>query len=217
MRKDGSNFNTYVWSFNWFRSTGFGLTLSRKACRYSRIVAYCLILASALALFNAAIQTVSSQTFNTSTGTDNSVETAQTTTTANATTTTNATQLTSTSTEITQTTTTSTATQFTRFTVAYATSSIYVTLYKVQYTTANNLFTIVNVQFTTMTTSVTQVEFAQPIGAPPLPASSSSGDPSMADALLGRGDVGLTLQLIAGSVIAIILLASAPLIRRERK
>jgi hypothetical protein len=208
MRKDGSNFNTYVWTCNWFRTTGFGLTLSRKACRYSRIVAYCLVLASALALFNAAVQTVSSQTFDTPTSTETSAQT------------TNATQLPSTSTETAQTTTTatSTATQFTRFTIAYATSNIYVTVFKVQYTTTNNLFTLVNVQFTTMTSSVTQVELAQPIGAPSIPIHSSSGAPSiLADGLLGHIDVGLMLQLIAGSLILIIILASIPLIRREGK
>ena len=186
------------------------MTLSRKACRYSRIVAYCLILASVLALFNASVQTVSSQTFDTPTGTENSTETAQTTTT------TNVTQVQSTSTETAQTTTTATSTA-TRYAIAYATSNLYVTIFQVQYTTTNNLFTIVDVQFTTITSYVTQVDSPQPVGAPSLPIHSSSGAPIVADPLPGQIDVGLTLQLIAASLILIILLASIPLIRRERK
>jgi hypothetical protein len=173
------------------------------------------MLASLLALFNAAIQTVSSQTFDTPISTQSSAGTTQTTTT-------NATELPLTSTEATQTTTTSTGTvtQFTRFTIAYATSNIYVTVYKVQYTTANNLFTIVNVQFTTVTTSITQVELAQPVGAPSLPVHSSTSSatlPIITDALLSHSDAGFMPQLIAGCLILIILLASKPLIRRERK
>lgn len=216
MRKDGSNFYPHVCSCDALRTTGFGLRLSSKACRYPRIVAYCLLLASLLALFNGAVQTVSSQTFDTPISTQNSAYTAQTTTTMNAT------ELPLTSTEIVQTTTTSTstATQFTRFTIAYATSSLYVTVYKIQYTTDNNLFTIVNVQFTTITTSVTQVQLVQPVGAPSLPVHSSTSSatlPVITDALLGHSDAGFMLQLIAGCLILITLLASKPLIRRERK
>jgi hypothetical protein len=208
------------------------LTLSRKACGYSRIVAYCLILTSALALFNASVQTVSSQTFDTPASTDSSTKTVQTTTTTNATqlpatstdsstktvqatTATNTARLLSTSTETTKTTTTATSTA-TLYTIAYVTSNMYVTVFQIQYTTANNFYTIVKVQFTTLTSSITQVDSPQPIGAPSLPVHSTSGPPIVSDALLGHIDVGLTLQLIA-SLILIILLASIPLIRRERK
>jgi len=210
MRKDASNFNRYVLTCNWFITTGFGLTLSRKARQYSRLVAYCLILTSVLALFNASVQTVSSQTFNTSTSTENSMETAQTSTTSNAT------QVPSTITENLQTTitATSTATQI-QFSIAYATSNLVVTVFQVQYTTVDNLFTVVNVQFTTLTSSVTQVDSPQPIGAPPLPIHSSSGAPIASDALPGHIDAGLMPQLTAASLI--ILLASMALIRRERK
>ena len=196
-------------------TTGFGLMLSRKSCRYSRIIAYCLILVSILALLNASVRTVSSQAFDTSTSTETNSYTVQSVPTANATQL-NATQLPSISTEIAQITTTSTATQFTRYTIAYATSSLYVTIFKVQYTTANNLFTVVNVQFTTMTSSVTQVQLAQPAGAPSLPIHSSSGASSFAaEGSSGHID-GLMLQLMVASLILIIL-ASIPLIRREKQ
>jgi hypothetical protein len=134
----------------------------------------------------------------------------------------NATELPLTSTETVQTTTTSTGTvtQFTRFTIAYATSSLYVTVYKVEYTTEDNLYTIINVQFTTITSSLTQVQLVQPVGAPSLPVHSSTSSatlPIITDALLGHSDAGFMPQLIAGCLILIILLASKPLIRRERK
>ena len=212
MRKDDSNFNSYVCSCRWFGTTGFGLPLSRNSYRFSRMIAYCLILASVLALFNASVQTVSSQAFDTSTSTGNIVD-------AQSTTVVNATQLPLTSTEIVPTTTiaTNTATQFTQYTIAYATSMLYVTIYRVQYTTINNVFTIVNVQFTTLTSSLTQVQLAQPIAAPSLPVHSSSGAPStVAEGVLGHID-GRMLQLFADSLILVILLASIPLVRRERR
>jgi hypothetical protein len=155
---------------------------------------------------------VSSQAFDTSSSTDNA-DTALTTAVANAT------QFPLTSTETVQTTitATSTATQLTHYTIVYATSVLYVTVYRVQYTTTNNVFTIVNVQFTTLTSSLTQVQLAQPIAAPSLPVHSSSGAPStVAEDVLGHID-GRMLQLFANSLILVILLASIPLVRRERR
>lgn len=190
------------------------MTLSRKECRYSRTVAYCLVLVSALTLCNAAVQTVSSQTFDTSTTTETSTDPGHI----------------ENFTETTHFTATETSTEITHFTVAYATSSLYLTIFSVQYTTAISLFTIVNVQFTTITSFITRIELPTPAEAPspPVPSTPSENSlrneqpssstpprlpPIVADALFGHIPLSLMSQLIACSAILLALI----LIRTQRK
>lgn len=121
---------------------------------------------------------------------------------------------------------TSTLTQIntaTYFTVAVATSDLYVTYLTVQYTTNTTLYTIVTVQFTTLTSNVTGTPQLQE-GAPPLhaiPSSSSpnsqpgvlSRTPSALAAFTTRAEGGLILKLMAFSLL---FLGSILLVLRKR-
>jgi hypothetical protein len=113
-------------------------------------------------------------------------------------------------------TTTQTTTETTHFTVAFTTSSVYVTIFAVQYTTSTSLVTIVKVQFTTSTTFITHSASPPRLGSPSSPTLSSplgvvlQGEhsssnsphhtPVLADALFNPIGVGLIPQVIAPSV-----------------
>ena len=72
---DYSNFEVNLSKCDRCRATGRDLAASREGRRFSRIVAYLIIMGSFLALCNAAVQPVSSQVFYTSTSTQTNTET----------------------------------------------------------------------------------------------------------------------------------------------
>jgi len=176
---------------------------SRKERRYSLLVTCFLVIVSALVLFNASLHPVSSQTFDPSTTTGTSTDPGHFE-------------------NITRTvhfTATQTTTQTTHFTVAFTTSSVYVTIFAVQYTTSTSLVTIVKVQFTTSTTFMTHVSTPPRGVAPSSPTNSSpfgltqsehssstsaQDPPVVANALFVPIGVGLIPQLIAPSVALLI-------------
>ena len=171
---------------------------SRKERHYSLLVTCFLVLVSALVLCSASLHPVSSQTFDPSTTTGTSSDPGHFE-------------------NITRTvhvTATQTTTQTTQFTVAFTTSSVYVTIFAVQYTTSTSLVTIVRVQFTTSTTFMTHVSPpprgvtpSSPTNSDPLglvqgdDSSSTTQHPSVVvNALFAPIGVGSIPQLIAPSV-----------------
>ena len=172
---------------------------SRKDRRYSLFITCFLVLISSLVLCSASLHPVSSQTFDPSTTTGTSTDTGHF---ENITRTVHVTAI-------------QTTTQTTHFTVAFTTSSVYVTIFAVQYTTSTSLVTIVKVQFTTSTTFMTHVSTPPrlpPTNSSPLgliqgedASSTSSQHPSVvADALFNPIGVGLIPQLIASSVALVV-------------
>jgi hypothetical protein len=182
-----------------FGTTGLGVVSSLKERRYSLLVTCFLVLVSALVLCNASLYPVSSQNFDPSTTTGTSIDPGHFE-------------------NISRTvhvTATRTTTETTQFTVAFTTSSVYVTIFAVHYTTSTSLITIVKVQFTTSTTLITHPAAPPRVGAPPTISgafglllqgeNSSSASPQhppvVADALFNPIGVGLIPELIAPMVV----------------
>jgi hypothetical protein len=193
---------------------GLVLRRSRRKRCFSPIVAYCLILVSALTLCNAMVQAASNQPFANSTSLSTNTDPGHFG------------NLTATTTHV---TTTETSVQTLHFTVAYSISSLYITVFSVRYTTTTSLFTVVDVQFTSITSYITHVQVTQPnpAPAPSAPTRTFSGSdnsfqhnqPSApSTSIISSGffviDAASIPQFIA---CVVILLASILLIRRQKK